>query len=89
MPRLRTYVEVGICSGYGDGDYRIHLADVENLSIHDMNELRRAFCVAIAQTERYWMEAQMKKPENQAAQAQEAPTLLGDCSAAQQEGKTE
>lgn len=77
MPRLRVMVEVGICAGYGDGDYAIHISEIESLSIADMNELRRAFCVAIAQTERYWQDAQWKRPDHQAAQeAKATPTLL-------------
>lgn len=68
MPRLIEYVQIGICASYMDGDYRIS-GDVANLSRQQMNELRHAFCGAIAITERMWAEAQMAKPENQPQQA--------------------
>lgn len=38
MPKLRTYIEAGFCSGYGDGDFRVSAA-VENLSRAEMSEL--------------------------------------------------
>lgn len=78
MPRLRTLCEVGICSGYGDGDYSLHIGEVERLSVADMNELRKAFIFAITAAEAAWRDAQMKKPENQAAQAK--PSDIGSVS---------
>ena len=75
MPNLREYVTVGICGGYGDGDYRVSCA-VADLSAADMKELRAAFIGAIVAAEQMWRDAQMKKPENQAAQAE--PRDIGD-----------
>ena len=72
MPKLREYVTIGICSGYGDGDFAVS-GSVGDLSLRDMNELRQAACVAISVMERMWQDAQAKKPENQASQAKESP----------------
>lgn len=38
MPKLNTYIEVGTCAGYGDGDYRIS-AKVQDLSRKQMEDL--------------------------------------------------
>ena len=35
---MKTYIEVGVCMGYGDGDYRVS-AEVQNLSRKEMTEL--------------------------------------------------
>jgi len=77
MPRLRVMCEVGICSGYGDGDYALHIADVESLSRESMEELRKAFIYAIYAAEEAWRRAQEKKPENQACQAEPSLPVRG------------
>jgi len=46
MPKLIEYVSIGICSGYGDGDFRVSMA-VCDLSPADYNELRVACVTAI------------------------------------------
>lgn len=81
MPRLREYVTVGICAGYGDADYRVSCS-VADLSREDMTELRKAFIFAIYAAEEMWRDAQAKKPENQAQQAGATPTLLDGYTAA-------
>jgi hypothetical protein len=63
MPRLREYVTIGICAGYGDGDYRVS-SEVANLSRKDMTELRLAFVYAINAAEEMWRDEQ-RKTENQ------------------------
>jgi hypothetical protein len=68
MPRLIEYVTIGICSGYGDGDYRVSCS-VEGLSVAQMKELRQAFCGALFTAEEMWRNARVKDPENQAKQA--------------------
>lgn len=60
MPRLNTYVEVGICSGYQDADYRIN-GQVAELSRESMKELRLAMIYAIVAMEEMWRNAH--KPE--------------------------
>jgi len=50
MPKLIEYVSIGICSGYGDGDFRVS-ASVCDLSPADYNELRLAFMGAIGAME--------------------------------------
>ena len=60
MPRLREYVSIGICEGYGDGDFRVS-ASIADLSRDDMSKLRQAFCVAIGVMEDMWGAAQEKK----------------------------
>jgi hypothetical protein len=74
MPRLREYVSVGICAGYGDGDYRVSMT-VADLSIAEMNELRKAFIFAIAAAEQMWRDEQMKKPENRACAASHGDSI--------------
>jgi hypothetical protein len=85
MPRLREYVTVGICSGYGDGDYRVSL-NVGDLSVHDMNELRKAFTCAIFEAERIWRDSQQRNPEHQ---AKAATVLDSQFAAPQRLGKEE
>ena len=76
MPRLREYLTIGICSSYGDGDFRVSCT-VADLSYEEMSKLRQACCAAIGTMEQMWREEQMKKPENQ--QAVEArPVTTGD-----------
>ena len=50
MPKLIEYVSIGICSGYGDGDFRVS-ASVCDLSPADYNELRLAVIGAIGAME--------------------------------------
>ena len=66
MPRLITYVEVGICSGYQDGDYRINCS-VADLSRESFQELRLAMIYAIYQMEDMWRREQEKKNLGQQA----------------------
>ena len=46
MPRLREYISVGFCSGYGDGDWRVSMA-VRSLSRKQFDELRLAVLGAL------------------------------------------
>lgn len=66
MPSLREYVSIGICSGYGDGDYRVSCA-VADLSREDMWELRLAFIYALYCAEDMWRREQEKKQVGQQA----------------------
>lgn len=68
MPNLREYVTIGICGGYGDGDYKVSCA-VADLSPEDMQELRLAFCYALFAAEEMWRKERAKLPENQAKSA--------------------
>ena len=60
MPRLIEYVKIGICSGYGDGDYQVS-ATVANLSVEDMQQLRLAFVYALFCAEEMWRKEQGKR----------------------------
>ena len=51
--QLNTYVEIGICGSYNDGDYRVSSA-VGELSVDDMVKLRQAAACAIYEMERAW-----------------------------------
>lgn len=68
MPRLTEYINVGFCSGYGDGDWRVSMK-VESLSRNAMNEL----CVAMFHAQRnawdIWAAAQVKEQAKQDATA--------------------
>lgn len=65
MPRLIEYISVGMCSGYGDGDFRVSMT-VRNLSRQSFNELKLATLSALRCAEDNWLDEQSKKPENQA-----------------------
>ena len=56
----------------GEADYRLHL-DWADLSPAQMNEFRAMLVVAIAQAEKFWVDAQMARPENRAYQADSMP----------------
>lgn len=72
MPRLIEYVSFGICSGYGDADYRVSSA-IADLSPETMRELRVAATGAIALMEETWKRGQAAKmPPGQ--QAKSAPS---------------
>lgn len=66
MPRLIDYVSFGICSGYGDADYRVSAA-VADLSPEAMKELRLAGLYAIYAMEEMWRRAQESKQPLQAS----------------------
>lgn len=68
MPNLREYVTIGICGGYGDGDYRVSCS-VAQLSLKEMQELRQAFCGALFTAEEMWRNERAKHPDNQACEA--------------------
>ena len=63
MPRLIEYISVGICSGYGDGDWRISM-DVQKMSRQSFNELKLAVLGALHSAEDMWRAAQ---PQPEAA----------------------
>lgn len=65
MPRLNTLIEVGFCSGYGDGDYRVSMA-VQDLSRKEMKELKAAIINAAVTMQDIWQ--RKERPEDQAAQ---------------------
>lgn len=46
MPELRTYIEIGICKGYGDGDFRVR-GTVRDLSDAMFNEMVLSALTAI------------------------------------------
>ena len=41
MPSLNTYIEVGFCSGYGDGDYRVN-SSISTMDQKTYDKLRLA-----------------------------------------------
>ena len=63
MPKLNTLIEVGFCSGYGDGDYRVSM-EVQNLSRERWQELQLAVLTALRCADLHWRNAQAEKPEN-------------------------
>ena len=66
MPRLIEYMSVGICSSYGDGDYKVSVA-ASDLSLQQVREIRQIVPVAIAALEKYLQEA-IEKSSPRAAQ---------------------
>ena len=60
MPRLNTYIEVGFCSGYGDGDHRIS-TEIEKFTPKQMNELLLAYYHAGRLAWDMWSKAQPKE----------------------------
>lgn len=60
MPNLREYVTVGICGGYGDGDYRVSMA-VADLSREEFTQLRLAMVYAIYAMEEIWRKEREKE----------------------------
>lgn len=60
MPSLREFVTIGICGGYGDGDFRVSCA-VADLSVKEMQELRLAFVSALYCAEDMWRRAREEK----------------------------
>jgi hypothetical protein len=70
MPKLNTYVEVGICSGYMDADYRIN-GQVADLSREAMTELRLAMIYAIVAMEEMWRNAHRPEAGQQAEKRHE------------------
>ncbi len=60
MPRLNTYIEVGICAGYMDGDYRVS-AKVADLSRNQMSELINTMFHAQRCAWDMWSRAQAQK----------------------------
>jgi hypothetical protein len=65
MPRLIEYITVGICAGYGDGDFRVSM-NVRSLSRESFKDLKLAMLSALRCAEDNWLDEQSKKPENQA-----------------------
>jgi hypothetical protein len=65
MPRLIEYISVGMCAGYGDGDFRVSMS-VRRLSRQGFNELKLAMLSALRCAEDHWLDEQRNKPENQA-----------------------
>ena len=67
MPQLRVYIEVGICSGYGDGDYGVRVGMIERLTAKQMEQLTLASHHALTCAWDTWRKAQ---PQDQAGSAQ-------------------
>jgi len=63
MPRFIEYISIGICSGYGDGDFRVSM-EVCKLSRKSFDELRLATLTALRVAEDHWRAAQIE-PECQ------------------------
>ena len=57
MPKLNTLVQVGFCTGYGDGDYRVSAA-VQSLSRERMRELKAALIDAAVCMDDMWKRGQ-------------------------------
>ncbi len=58
MPKLREYITIGICSGYGDGDWRVSM-DVQKLSHKQMQELITSTFHATRAAWEMWQQAQV------------------------------
>jgi hypothetical protein len=71
MPRLIEYISIGICSGYGDGDFRVSM-DVCKLSRKSFDEVRLATLNALRVAEDSWCAAQAKLGGQAAAMAEKA-----------------
>lgn len=67
MPALIEYIKVGICAGYGDGDFSVSMS-VQNLSRKQWEEVQLATLTALAVAREHWL----------AAQGQEAAQLPKD-----------
>ena len=65
MPKLDTYISVGFCSGYGDGDYRVSCA-VEDMSRKQLDELMLAMFHAQRTAWDMWRRAQHQEMSEQA-----------------------
>jgi hypothetical protein len=73
MPRLNSYIEVGFCSGYGDGDYRVSAA-IRDMDRKRFEELKLAALSAIYCAEDMWRQSQAEKmPPGVAAQENPKP----------------
>lgn len=57
MPNLREYIRVGICSGYGDGDFGVSVA-VSDLSREQLDELKLATLTALRVADDMWLRGQ-------------------------------
>ena len=60
MPRLIEYISVGICSGYGDGDYRVSMS-VRDLSRNSFQQLQLATLQALRCAEDHWRDAEAQR----------------------------
>ncbi len=58
MPKLNEYITIGICSGYGDGDWRVSM-DVQSLSYKQMQELIASTFHATRTAWELWQQAQV------------------------------
>ena len=68
MPRLNTLIEIGFCSVYGDGDYRVSTS-ISELDQNRFNELLNAISWATKCAQDMWLR---KQQERNAAQANAA-----------------
>ncbi len=57
MPKLKQYIGVGFCSGYGDGDFGVS-ASVSNLSRKEMDELKLTTLTALRVADDMWRSSQ-------------------------------
>jgi hypothetical protein len=71
MPRLIEYISVGICSGYGDGDFRVSM-DVRKLSKKSFDDMRLATLTALRVAEEHWCAAQAELEGKAAAMAEKS-----------------
>ena len=72
MPKLRTLIEVGFCSGYGDGDYRVSM-EVRGLSRKEWQELQLAVLGALRCADDVWKAEQFEKSGGQATASKPDP----------------
>lgn len=64
MPRLNTLIEVGFCTSYGDGDYRVG-TEIAKLPKQRFDELKLAALSAIHCAEDMWRREHQPEPGQQ------------------------
>ena len=62
MPKLNTLIEVGFCSGYGDGDYRVS-SEIAEFDRAKFDELRLAILGALHCAENMWRSQRVDSPD--------------------------
>lgn len=73
MPKLKAYVSIGIDLSYGDGDFSVSM-EIADLSQYQVNQLRIAAVVALAQMERIWEDSPNHPARQNCAASEQAMT---------------
>ena len=67
MPALIEYIKVGICAGYGDGDFSVSMG-IQKLSRRQWEEVQLATLTALACAREHWLAAQTEASQKAAHQ---------------------